>query len=81
MKTAYYTDPEVRKLIDIALHQSALLHAKLGTRQLKDEKDNYVDDLKSPINWVKRMENKLLNSVKHLDPEFIQPLLYDIKTD
>ena len=81
IKTPYHTDPEVRKLIDTALHQSALLHARLGTNQLVDEKGNKVDEMKNPMLWVKRMENKLLNAVKHLDPDFIQPLLYDIKTD
>lgn len=81
MKTPYHTDKEVRKLIDIALHQAAILHTKIGRGQLVDEKGNKVDEMKNPMNWVRRMENKILNAVKDLDPEFIQPLLYDIKTD
>lgn len=77
--TPYYQDQEAKELIDLALHQCAVLHQRVGTGQLLDENGKKIDDRgsKSAEFWVREQENRILGSVVELDPTFVEPLMYN----
>lgn len=75
----YYQDNSVRKKIDKALEDCAILRTKVGTRQLKDENGRFIDDRGSDeaMMWVREQENRILGSVIDLDYDFVEPLMYE----
>lgn len=62
----YYNDPSVKIQIDEVLHQNVMLFQQLGVKSTKSE-----------VQAAKAQEKKNLRSVRHLDPSFIDGLLYE----
>ena len=61
----YKTSKEVRNRIDEVLHKCAMLFQNLGSDSTREEKYNALAE-----------ERRLLESVKHLDPAFINSCLF-----
>lgn len=66
--SAYYNNDEIRKEIDDVLHENAILFQNIGTDSHISERFTAKD---------KEIEN--LKSVRDLDSEFIDGILYGIK--
>lgn len=62
----YYNDPSVKMQIDEVLHRNVMLFQQLGTNSSKSE-----------VQAAKTQEKKNLRAVRHLDPSFIDGLLYE----
>jgi hypothetical protein len=62
----YYSNVEVKRQIDEVLHQNAMIFQQLGTGSSK-----------SSIEAAKSQEKRNLKSIRHLDPSFIDGLLYE----
>ena len=61
----YRTSFEVRNRIDEVLHKCAMLFQNLGSDSTEEDKDNALAE-----------ERRLLESVRHLDPAFINSCLF-----
>lgn len=62
----YYSNPEIRLQIDDVLHQNAMIFQQLGTGSSK-----------TSIESAKAQEKRNLKAIRHLDPSFIDGLLYE----
>jgi hypothetical protein len=62
----YYSSVEVKRQIDEVLHQNAMIFQQLG-----------IGSSKSSIEAAKSQEKRNLKSIRHLDPSFIDGLLYE----
>jgi len=62
----YYNDLSVKMQIDEVLHQNVMIFQNLG-----------INSSKSEVQAAKVQEKKNLRAVRHLDPSFIDGLLYE----
>jgi len=61
----YHNNEEVRNRIDEVLHKCAMLFQNLGSDSTREEKYNALLE-----------ERRLLESVRHLDPAFVNSCLF-----
>ena len=61
----YHNNEEVRNRIDEVLHKCAMLFQNLGSDSTREDKYNALAE-----------ERRLLESVRHLDPAFIDTCLF-----
>jgi|LauGreDrversion4_2_1035121.scaffolds.fasta_scaffold04562_17 hypothetical protein len=62
----YYSNTEIKMQIDDVLHQNAMIFQELG-----------LGSTKTAIENAKAQEKRNLKSIRHLDPSFIDGLLYE----